>query len=180
MQIDVTEQIETAKRLTNEWAERAGYLAPDDTDADALSQKARDLQRVMNVSSFGCQQRHVHKILEILIGEQFPIDDRPRLVDYQRVEPFQIGSILVPMREGSSRPGLVTRVSQSRNAGLRLSNGNGHQQHWSQHDLRPATDDEIETYYLEWFGIETNPADVGPTDDDMPNTLDDDELEHPF
>lgn len=169
MQIDVSAQIEKAKRLTSEWAERAGYKRPPEDAEVAISKKANDLRRVLAASSFGCQERNVHALLEVLIDEKIPPVKKRDMVDYAAREPFSIGSIMVPVNvyDGTqyARPGLVTRLSQSGNAGLRKSNGEMHNNHYQQNDLRPATDEEIDAYFAEFFGLAVNPADAAPIAD---------------
>jgi hypothetical protein len=163
MQIDVSAQIETAKRLTREWAERAGYKQPLEEPAVEMSKRARDCQRVLAASSFGCQDRNVHLLIEAVIGEKIQMPKRREMVDYLSRERFAIGSVLVPANSydmRATRAGLVVRVSGSGNAGLRMSSGEMHTNHYQQHDLRPATDEEIDAYYSEFFGLSVNPADV--------------------
>lgn len=162
MKIDVTERVEIAKRLTREWAERAGYKQPAKDDVE-ISKKANDLRRVLSVSDFGCQSRNVRALLEVLIDEKIPEPERST-ADYQFREPFVTDIVLVPLRAGS-RAGLVTRVSGPGNAGLRSSNGSLQEQHYQQYDVRPATDEEIETYFAEFFGLVANP-------DDAPGAID--------
>jgi hypothetical protein len=168
MQIDVSAQIETAKRLTREWADRAGYKRPPEETEALISKKANDLRRILAASSFGCQERNVHALLEALIDEKIPLATKRALVDYAAKEPFAVGSILVPANvyDGSqyARAGIVTRLSQSGNAGLRKSNGEMHNNHYQQNDLRPATEDEIDAYFSEFYGISVNPADVPPVE----------------
>lgn len=158
MKIDVTERIATAKRLTSEWAERAGYKKPLPEDDIVLSKRANDVRRILAIADFGCQDRHVHMLMEALLGERLPAPTRAVSVDYLAREPFVIGSLLVPVQY-DSRVGLVVKLSQSGNAGLRKSNGELHQNHFQQHSVRPATDEEINEFFAEFFGLQTNPAD---------------------
>lgn len=164
MQIDVTDRIETAKRLTAEWADRAGYKKPLDDGETDLSPTARNLRRILSVSDFGCQTKNVHALLKVLIGEDFPAPVQRRMADYLNREPFAIGSVLVPISY-DQRAGIVTRVSGSGNAGLRKSNGEMHNNHFQQSDLRPATDEEIDAYFAEFFGVANNPDDQPGADD---------------
>lgn len=158
MHIDVTERIATAKRLTAEWADRAGYKKPVPDAIEPLSKRANDVRRILSVANFGCQERHVHALMEALLDERIPVPDRAVSVDYLAREPFVIGSVLAPVN-GEVRPGVVVKLSQSGNAGLRKSNGELHQNHFQQHSIRPATDEEIDEYFAEFFGLSTNPAD---------------------
>lgn len=163
MKIDVTERIATAKRLTAEWAERAGYKKPPPDSIEPLSKRANDVRRILMVADFGCQERHVLALMEALLEERIPVPVRNVSVDYLAREPFVIGSLLVPVQY-DARPGLVVKLSQSGNAGLRKSNGELHQNHFQQHSVRPATDDEIDEYFAEFFGLRTNPADEPQVD----------------
>lgn len=155
MIVDVSAQIENAKIATKSWADRAGFKAPDAVPEN-ISKQASDIRRILAVSDFGRQARNVHSLCEALIGESIPIPEKKVGVDYEERVPFKIGSVLFPVRSG--RVGLVVRVSQSRNAGLRLSNGEIGK-YYSQSEVRPATDDEIDQYYREWFGLIVNEAD---------------------
>lgn len=171
MQIDVTERINEAKRLTREWAEQAGYKAPIPEPEHKISDKARNVRRVLAVSDFGCQARNVHALCEALLGEGIPGAPKRPFAEYLQSVPFAIGSVLVPTQPGDDRPGLVTRTSHNGNAGLRLSNSELHQKHWKQRDLRPATDEEIEAYFAEFFGVAINPADVPEVADEPVDEL---------
>ena len=158
MQIDVTERIATAKRLTSEWAERSGYKNPIPDAAEPLSKRANDVRRILAVANFGCQERHVHALMEALLDERLPMPKREVGADYLSREPFVIGSVLVPVNF-DERSGLVVKLSQAGNAGLRKSNGELHNNHFQQHSVRPATDEEIDDYFAEFFGLRTNAAD---------------------
>jgi hypothetical protein len=175
MQIDVTERVESAKRLTRDWADRAGYLKPAEDDEPEYSKKARDLARILGTSSFGCQQRHVHALLEVLTGEKIPAPTSPVLADYRSKEPFVVGSVLVPVSgpygAHDLRAGMVVRRSEKGNAGLRKSNGEMHGAHYPQQNLRPATDEEIDAYFAEFFGLAVNPADEPPPPEEIPDEV---------
>lgn len=159
MQIDLTERIDAAKRLTREWAERAGFKAPPrDDDAAPLTKRAADVRRILMVADFGCQERHVHALIEALLGERIAVPMRDVSADYLSKEPFVIGSILVPVIH-EARAGMVVRLSGSGNAGLRKSSGALCDSHYQQRNVRPATDDEIDDYFAEFFGLRANPAD---------------------
>lgn len=166
MVIDVSAQVETAKRLTREWAERAGYQQAETDPEIKLTKRAEDCRRILMASSFGCQERSVHLLIETLLGEKLNVPSRAVMVEYRAREPFAIGSVLVPVNNhdgsGILRPGLVVRLSGSGNAGLRKSSGEMHNNHYQQHDLRPATVEEIDAYYSEFFGLSVNPADMPP------------------
>lgn len=159
MKIDVTARIADCIRLTEEWSAAAGYKQPV-PPVEAASKKANDLRRILAVSDFGCQQRNVHAILEAIIGEPIPFVENKPSADYVQRVPFAVGSCLVPVGHHEQRPGVVNRLSARGYAGLRKSNGELHNNHFQQHDLRPATPAEIEAYYSEFFGVTLNPADA--------------------
>lgn len=169
MQIDVSERIDTAKRITREWAERAGYKQPLPDADEPISKRANDIRRILGASSFGCQERNVHLLVEAIIGEKIPEPKRKVMAEYLERVPFAIGSILVPVRI-DERTGIVTRTSQAGNAGLRKSNGEMHNSHYQQNDVRPATDEEIEAYFSEFFGVSLNEEDAPAALDDEPIT----------
>jgi len=169
MQIDVTKRVDAAKEITRAWADRAGYQKPPEADANSqISEKAKNLRRILGVADFGCQERHVHAICEVLLGEKIPSTPRKGFADYLRAERFTIGSVLVPVNVNNEpRAGLVTRLSGSGNAGLRMSNGAMHNNHFQQRDLRPATDQEIDEYFSEFFGQTVHPDDAASATESM-------------
>ena len=165
MKIDVSERINEAKSITAAWAEKAGYQKPEPETLEAISGRARDVRRVLSVSNFGCQERQVHALCEALLGEKIPEPKRRTMAEYLERVPFAIGSVLVPVVDGTSdRPGVVSRVvsrvASTGNAGLKMSNGCVSDRYSSQRNVRPATDEEIETYFAEFFGLAANPLDV--------------------
>ncbi len=168
MQIDVSERITESKRITAEWASAAGYKQPEPEPKEEISERVRNVRRVLGVSSFGCQDRNVHMLCEALIGEKIPMPKKRDMAEFLNAVPFAVGSVLVPVDGTVPRPGIVTRSSVRGNAGLRWSNGDMHPQYSSQRNVRPATDEEIDTYFAEFFGVEINPLDASnPMDDEI-------------
>ena len=179
MEIDLSEIVERAKTKTREWATASGYIPPDEEKADPLSQKARNVQRILQASHFGCQQRSVHLLVEELLGEKLPLCDGRPLVQYENprhgVKP---GIVVVPVRPNAGhghpepdRPCLVGRVSEKGNAGLRESSGNLLSQYLGIHDIRPASDAEIDQYFSEFFALSVNELDEAPDGADLDDEI---------
>lgn len=165
MQIDVTDQIDKAIAATAAWADDVGFQAPEAAGAEVFSKKARDVARILSASEFGCQERQVRALVEILIDEKLPAFTRGKAFDYANPGAgFRQNTVLVPLdyryEGGVGRPGLMLRVSKSGNVGLRLSNGEMSAQYHGLSAVRPATEQEIRDYFAEFYGLQISPFDT--------------------
>ena len=182
MQIDVTEKIDGAIVTTREWAEEAGYRSPDSSAPESMSERARNVARVLSVSSFGCQDRNVKALLEAVLGEKLPDHRRHHFYCYENPSAgFKQGTILVPadprQEGGEGRPGMMMRVSKNGNVGLRYSNGEYASQYHGLPAVRPATEQEIRDYFAEFYGLQVSPFD---TIEEPDETSEEPDFEDPF
>jgi len=174
MIIDVAQRIAEVKAITAQWALDNGYVPPAEEPEIELSEMGRNLKRILDASDFGCQQRNVAAILSVISGDKIKVDNsheaRAEYLGSPTGFPFNLA--LVPIANApygdAMRTGVVFRTSSSQNAGLRQSNGQMAQQHYRRESVRPATEQEIEQYFREFFGLEQNPRDVEQSEMETP------------
>jgi len=152
MQIDLTGQIAGVKQATKAWAERVGYTPPLPTPELTLSTKARNVVRVLEVSSFGCQQESVRALCAVLLDEELPKPKRhlPESFLYAHGGSIELGIMLATV---DNKVGFCYRKSASGKYVLRLSDWSDLGRTLRISDVRPASDDEIDSWFSEYFSV---------------------------
>lgn len=168
MIIDLTDRIKEAKAATAAWATEAGFVAPPSPEAEEQSSKrARDIARILKASSFGCQQRNVKLLVEAITGESIPYEEKSRRFTYENVAVgCHVGTIVVA-EHTTGRAGMVMRLSQGQGRpGIRYASGEVEGHYPDIRDIRPATEDEIEQFFSDFFSLSASAFEASDVDED--------------
>ena len=162
--MDIEDRVKSSVVTTQAWAKASGYREPgEEGGASKMSQKARNCQRIINKSDFGCQQRNVALLVSAMIGEEFDVassrSHQSGPCEYLKPLPPKEGVALAYVGETNSfghqmdhgAVGMYCHISANGNAQIRMATGEINGQHLNFSFLRPATEEEISTYYADFY-----------------------------